>query len=178
MHEIEYKFVERFLDDNDVLLEWGSGNGTIYFSTLVKKLISLEHDIDYYSQVKKTIDVFDIKNIDLYHISGTKVENQKLQRHIAFYDYIHFPIVNNMKFNKVLIDGRARKHCAITIYDYIDEETIVFIHDFNFNNVEGYEDESYFDDILEKYYILDRVTKGRGIVALKKKIHGTDNNIY
>lgn len=169
MYELEYKFIEKYLDKNDVLLEWGSGNGTIYFSNLVKKLITIEHDIDYYNIIKKTIDAYEIKNIDLYHIQGTKVQDQKKERHIAFENYIKFPITNKLKFNKVLIDGRARKYCAIAITDYIDDETIVFIHDFNRNNVEGYEDENYFSDILEKYYIIDQVTKGAGIVALKRK---------
>lgn len=178
MHEFEYKFVEKYLNKDDVLLEWGSGNGTIYFSSLVKKLISLEHDVDYFNQIVKTIELFNIKNIEIYHISGVKVKNQKLERHIAFHDYINFPIVNNIKFDKVLIDGRARKYCAIALSEYIDDETLVFIHDFNHDNVEGYEDENYFDDILNKYYIFDRVTDGRGIVALKKKKNGFDNNIH
>lgn len=177
MHEFEFKFIENFLQKNDILLEWGSGNGTIYFSSLVKKLISLEHDKDYYDIIKKTIDAYQIKNIDLYYIPGTKVKDQKKERHIAFADYINFPIKNNLKFDKVLIDGRARKHCAISISEYIDYETLVFIHDFNFNNVEGYEDENYFNDILEKYYIFDQVTKGQGIVALKKKKNEFDSNI-
>lgn len=176
MHEFEYKFIEKFLEKTDILLEWGSGNGTIYFSNLVKKIISIEHDKDYYDIIRKTIDAYNIQNLELYHVPGVKVQNQKKERHIAFADYINFPIINNLKFNKVLIDGRARKHCAIAISDYIDYDTLVFIHDFNFNNVEGYEDENYFNDILEKYYIFDRVTKGQGIVALKKKKNGHNDN--
>lgn len=177
MHEFEYKFIEGYLDKKDVLLEWGSGNGTIYFSGLVKKLISLEHDKDYYDIIKKTIDAFNINNIELHHVPGVKVQNQKSQRHIAFEDYIKFPIVNKMEFDKVLIDGRARKHCAISIADYIGFETLVFIHDFNFNNVEGYDDENYFDDILKKYYVFDRITDGQGIVALKKRKNEFDSSV-
>jgi len=169
MHEFEYKFIEKYLDHNDTLLEWGSGNGTIYFSALVNKLISIEHDKDYYRIIKNTIDAYDIKNIDLFYVPGIKVKDQKKDRHVAFADYIKFPVVNDIKFNKVLIDGRARKHCAIFISEYIDENTLVFIHDFNYNNVEGYVDETYFDDILKYYDIFDVVESGQGIVALKKK---------
>lgn len=169
MHEFEYKFIESYLNKNDVFLEWGAGNGTIYFSNFVKKLISLEHDKDYYEIIKKTIDAYQIENIELHHVPGVKVQDQKTQRHIAFGDYIKFPIVNKLEFDKVLIDGRARKHCAISIADYISEDVLVFIHDFNHNNVEGYEDESYFDDILRCYDVFDRVEKGQGIVALKRK---------
>ena len=177
MHEFEYKFIEKYLNKNDIMLEWGSGNGTIYFSNLVKKIISLEHDRDYYDIIKKTIDVFKITNIELYHIPGIKVQDQKSQRHIAFEDYIKFPIANKLEFDKVLIDGRARKHCAISIAEYINCDTLVFIHDFNKNNVEGYEDETYFDDILKKYYVFDQITKGQGIVALKKKKNEFDGTV-
>ena len=48
----EYKFIEKYLNKDDILLEWGSGNGTIYFSGLVKKLISIEHDVDYYNLIQ------------------------------------------------------------------------------------------------------------------------------
>jgi hypothetical protein len=169
MHKHEYEFILKFLNPDDVFLEWGSGNSTLYFSSYVNKLISIEHDIDYYNMIKKTIDAYEINNIDLVYVPGVPVENQKEQRHIAFAEYIDYPIKNNLKFNKVLVDGRARKFCAISIANYIDENTIVFIHDFNHNNVEGYIDETYFDDILSVYDIVERVTEGQGIVALKRK---------
>ena len=170
MHKEEYKFIEKYLNNDDILLEWGAGSSTIYFSGIVKQIISIEHDIDYYQQFKKNIDAFNIQNVSLNYVKGVEVSDNKKFRHIAFKDYIEFPKTNNLKFTKVLIDGRARKHCAKFVYDLIDENMIVFIHDFNFNNVEGYIDEEYFDDILSKYDIIDRVTTGQGIVALKKKI--------
>jgi tRNA/tmRNA/rRNA uracil-C5-methylase (TrmA/RlmC/RlmD family) len=171
MYKHEYEFILKYLNKNDVFLEWGSGNGTLYFSTYVNKLISIEHDVDYYNIMKTAIDAYEIKNIELINVPSVAVTDQKSQRHIAFAEYINYPIKNNLKFNKVLIDGRARKFCAITIADYIDENTIIFIHDFNFNNVEGYDDESYFDDILSIYDIVERLTEGRGIVSLKKKFN-------
>ena len=170
MHKEEYKFLESFLTKDDILLEYGSGAGTIYFSGLVSKVYAIEHDIDWYNVVKTVIDNYDIKNIDLHYIKGIEVENQKTQRHIAFEEYIKSPKERNFEFTKVLVDGRARKYCAQFIAEnYDNEDLIVFVHDFNFNNVEGYEDETYFDDILKHYDIIDRVTTGQGIVALKRK---------
>jgi hypothetical protein len=170
MHKKEYKFLEKYLDENDELLEWGSGASTIYFSGLVKHVNSIEHDVDFYLPLMKNIKSFDIKNIDLHIVNGTNVTDSKKERYIQFKEYIEYPITKKMTFTKILIDGRARKHCANFIYDYIDENVIVFIHDFNFNDVEGYVDETYFDDILSKYNIFDREFTGQGIVALKKKI--------
>jgi hypothetical protein len=165
MNKVEFDLIKKYITKEDTLLEWGSGNSTIYFSGLVKKVISIEHDIDYYNQINATIKGFNIKNIDLYYIPP--VDGKDRKEHLV--NYINLPIKEKMIFNRILIDGRGRKHCADAIVDYIDKDTIVFIHDFNHDNVEGYPDPTYFDEILSKYDIVERVTEGQGIVALRKK---------
>jgi len=168
MFENEYKFVEKYIDKSDTLLEWGSGNGTIYFSGLVKKLISIEHDLDWYNTINKTISILNCDNIELVYVKPT-VMDQSINRYEQLKDYVDYPIVNQLKFDKVLIDGRARKYCAMMLYEYINDDTIVLIHDFNFNDVEGYVDDYYFSDILTYYDIIELDNENRGIVALKKK---------
>lgn len=176
MHEHEYKFIEKYLNKDDVLLEYGSGNSTLYFSDFVKKLISLEHDVDYYNSIKKCIDAYSADNVELYHVEPT-IRDKKVKRHDQLKDYIEFPVKRGFKFNRILIDGRARKECAIFIYDHISNDDIVFIHDFNSNNVEGYVDEKYHYDILEKYDIIEFDTRGQGIVALKKTNFNKNYNL-
>jgi hypothetical protein len=168
MHEHEYRFVEKYLTKDDIFLEYGSGNSTLYFSDYVKKVISLEHDVDYYNMIKKCIDAYAASNIDLYHVPPT-IRDKKIKRYDQLKDYIEFPIKQGFKFNKILIDGRARKECALFIYDHISDNDIIFIHDFNYNTPEGYADPTYHNDILEKYDIHEFEKRDRGIVALKKK---------
>ena len=170
MHKFEYEFIEKYLNSDDILLEWGSGNSTIYFSGLVKKVMTLEHDIDYYNQTENTINAFDIKNIENLYIKTKNGPPTKEYRYECLEEYINYPKNNNLEFTKVLVDGRGRKFCALSILDMIDESCIIFIHDFNHNDVEGYEDDEYFEDILNNYDIIERITDGQGIVALKKKI--------
>lgn len=171
MHYNEYKLVEKYLNKNDIFLEWGSGNSTLYYSDLVKKLITIEHDKFYWEQTEASIKVFNIKNIEnILVVSKIKLIPNKENRYKVFEEYINYPKNNNIKFTKVLIDGRGRKFCALSILDIIDENVIVFIHDFNHDDVEGYPDEEYFNDILKYYDIVERVTDGRGIVALRKKM--------
>lgn len=171
MHKFEYEFIEKYLEPNDILLEWGSGNSTIYFSGLVEKVITIEHDLDYYNQTQNTIEAFNIENVEnIYVKSKDNVPSTKEHRYECFEEYINYPKNNNLKFTKVLVDGRGRKYCALSLLDIIDENIIIFIHDFNHNNVEGYEDDTYFEDILKYYEIDNRITDGQGIVSLKKKI--------
>lgn len=68
MNEWEYKFIEKHLQPNDVLLEWGSGNSTLYWSGIVSKVISIEHDIDWINDLGTVIDAYNVKNVELHHI--------------------------------------------------------------------------------------------------------------
>lgn len=168
MHEHEYKFIEKYLKREDVFLEYGAGNSTLYFSDFVKMLFSLEHDIDYYNQIQKCIDAYDASNVKLYYVQPT-VKDKNAKRYDQLKDYIEFPVKQKLKFNKILIDGRARKECALFIHDHISKDDVVFIHDFHRNDIEGYIDENYHAEILAKYDIIEFEKRGEGIVSLKKK---------
>lgn len=167
MHEWEYKFIEKYLLPSDILLEWGCGNSTLYYSDFVSKVISIEHDVSYFTQVSNCIKAFNAKNIDLHYVPPT-IKDQSIKRYDQLKDYIEFPIKQKFNFNRILIDGRARKECAVFISQFLTADDVVFIHDFNHNNVEGYVDTNYFNDILEKYEIIEFEKRGQGIVALKR----------
>ena len=169
MHEYEYKFIEKYLTDNDILLEWGSGNSTLYFSEIVKEIITIEHDIDWSKKIEKMIELFNINNITQYTIPA-HTPNPIPCRYEQFKDYVEFPKKEKLIFNKVLIDGRARKYCAKSIWNIISDDCIIFIHDFN---------RSDYQMILKYYDIIEQITNGQGIVALKKKKNIiTDNNYF
>lgn len=159
MHEHEYKFIEKYLNKDDILLEYGSGNSTLYFSGIVNKVISIEHDVDWIHSLNKVISAYEIKNIELHHVAPHSPD-PKPCRYSQFKDYIHYAADQKFKFTKALIDGRARKYCAKYIYDIIDNDVIVFIHDFN---------RSDYQMSLKYYDILDITTEGQGIAALTKK---------
>jgi len=169
MWEHEYKLIEKYLEPDDILLEWGSGNSTIHNSGLVKKIISIEHDIDWVYHIQKTIDAYEIDNIIIHHVPSHTPDPIPC-RYEQFKDYIEYVKIKKFKFNKVLIDGRARKYCAKSIYDMIDEDVIIFIHDFNRFD---------YQMTLKYYDVIEQLTEGQGIAALKKKkkVIG-DNNYY
>lgn len=159
MHEHECKFIEKYLNPKDTLLEWGCGNSTIYFSGLVNKIITIEHDIDWLNIIKTTINAYEIENIETHYIAAHSPEPIPC-RYEQFKDYIEYVRKNELEFTKVLIDGRARKYCAKSIYDYIDEDVIVIIHDFNRPD---------YQMTLKYYDLIEYNKEGQGIAALKKK---------
>lgn len=170
MHSYEYEFITKYLTPDDTLLEWGSGNSTVYFSGLVKKLISVEHDERWYKKIKKVVEQLEIDNVDQYLIKSHTPDPIPC-RYEQFKDYVEFPKKENFYFTKVLIDGRARKYCAKSIADYINDNCVIFIHDFNRED---------YRKVLKYYDAIEIITDGEGIAALKKKavITLSTNNEY
>jgi hypothetical protein len=162
----EYLTHEAFLNSGNenfsnrqTMLEWGVGGSTFCFSRHVYKYYAIEHDYDWYNKVCKELLKRDTSNVML---------NFALPNDREAYDYnIDVPIFNNEKgkdifkhyinyctnfpfaFDFVLIDGRARKHCAFKIHPLLKPESLVFFHDFN--------NRPYYHDILkEKYKIVEK----------------------
>lgn len=168
MHKHEYEFIEKNLSSEDTLLEWGAGSSTLYFSGLVKNVISIEHDIDWVNVIKNLIEAYNVKNVEIHHIAAHFPE-PKPCRYEQFKDYIHYPVVNKFKFTKVLIDGRARKYCAKYLYDTIDENVDVFIHDFNRPD---------YQKTLKYYDCIEKLENGQGIARLRKKKSVIEDSQY
>lgn len=168
MFEHEYKFIEKYLNKNDTFLEYGSGNSTLYFSGLVKKVISIEHDLDWINMIQKTIDAYSIDNVELIHVAANSPDPIPC-RYEQFKDYIEYSNTIKEPITKVLIDGRARKYCAKAIIDIIDFDTIVFIHDFNRED---------YQKVLKYYEPVEILTEGQGIAALKKRTHVIHDSSY
>ena len=77
--------------------------------------------------------------------------------------YANFPNKLNKKFDVVLVDGRARKWCALEVIPYLKKDSIVFIHDFWMRADRNYH------DVFEYFDVIDKVTHGQSLVALKLK---------
>lgn len=144
------------------MLEYGSGGSTLLFSKYVKAYYSIEHNLDWYFEVRKKLVDNDVRNVVQYLNDYPKgraevylsfydkwseliklVSNEKLNNYNGITDYLNpremyvwYDYVNSIdKFNIprydfVFIDGRSRINCAQKVLNYIDENSLVFIHDF------------------------------------------------
>jgi hypothetical protein len=178
METEEREMVEKYLEPHHTMLEYGSGGSTLHFSQLVKDYVSVEHNAEWYKKIKHHIG--DNCNLELIEntYNGYNIDSVFWNRlapssradwgslmsgdyYKLFKKYIEFPFSIGKKYDRILIDGRARPECAKYIYDAIDDDAVVFIHDFY---KELYDEEGrhlrqggrpHYHIVLEKYKLID-----------------------
>jgi hypothetical protein len=131
MTKNEWEFLKSYLHSDQIMLEYGSGISTGLLAKLVNTLYSIEHYKDWYNRVVKEIKGLD--NVQYLYIpkeSGAPKEDRNLDP--KFYEkYINWPKTQDVIFDVVFIDGRARQWVAESILDNIRDDSLVFIHDWN-----------------------------------------------
>jgi len=114
-------------------LEWGSGYSTYYFPKYLNEnalWISIEHDEYWANAIKHMIR----GNIKVYHIPPNNYPWTDPHNDGSYADlknYVEFPKSLGMKYDFILIDGRARKDCLICALDLLNSEGVVVLHDAN-----------------------------------------------
>lgn len=128
MHERERAVIEKHLTSEAVVMEWGSGGSTVEFSKRVKKYYSVEHNPEWYAKVKNAIP----PNVNLFFrevgtLPSDDVYNQSTYEY--YKDYLDVVYEIGEMFDVALIDGRARRLCALKIIPYLKPNAVVVIHD-------------------------------------------------
>lgn len=134
---IERAFVDLAQKNKSLnILEWGSGNGTIYFSKFLKqkkvsfKWIAIEHFIPWYKKVVSMIKENDLSgDVECYLKSPTDEPDKNIQETFDLYDYLNFPLTLGIKFDFVFVDGRKRTECLKKASKLLDPEGVLFLHD-------------------------------------------------
>ena len=157
----EIELIQSYLQPGNVMLEWGSGGSTVTFSPKVDKYYSIEHVKDWYTKVDEELNRLGLSNkVDNYLIEPDHPRTIPT-KYQEFQTYIEHVDVLSIKFDRVLVDGRARAQCAERVLPYLNEGAIVFIHDFW--------QRPQYHGVLEWYEEVSSVRHGQSIVALKKK---------
>jgi hypothetical protein len=179
MTEKEVSKIEKYIKSEDTVLEWGSGGSTLYFPNMVKKYVSIEHDINWYDKIKPDTSW----NVDFYHVPIPK-DNSKLKldalldehSHFAHLmagdtqvidgitywptrerydwhcgiDYIKKPLsLSDDKYDIVIVDGRCRAMCAYLATHILKDDGYLLFHDFV--------PRKYYHGILKYYEVIDKV---------------------
>ncbi|GAB3203717.1 putative O-methyltransferase YrrM [Pontibacter aydingkolensis] len=100
-------FLKQYLKKTDVFLETGSGNSTIWFSKLVQKIISIEHNSEWFNLVTKRIAKSGKDNIEYYLESNEFTDNTNNVPYVK--RVASFP---DASFDVILVDGKHRSQIA------------------------------------------------------------------
>ena len=158
MSEQEIKKIVQYLSPGDVMIEWGSGGSTSFFPHFVKAYYSIEHDAQWHHEILSNHLPTNVKyfHVPLDHPLTQPTQKHQVQTYIDFIDTLGVST-----FDKVLIDGRGRGWCAEKVIPYLNEDSIVFIHDYWLRK-------QYH--IVENWFeVIDHVKQGQTLVVLRLK---------
>ena len=118
------------------ILEWGSGDGTIYFSKFLKqkkinfKWVAIEHFIPWHEKVIVMLKENGLSDdVECFLKSPTYEEDKNIQETLNLDEYINFPSTLGVKFNFILVDGRKRKECLDKASSILASNGVAVLHD-------------------------------------------------
>jgi hypothetical protein len=97
-----------------VVFEFGSGNSTLFFANKVKKVISIEHNKDWYQIISKAKP----SNVEL---ALTETDSIK--------DYLQHFLTLTDKPDIVIVDGIHRNECLIKSCDNLSSNGVIILDD-------------------------------------------------
>jgi hypothetical protein len=107
------EFLQANLSPSMKALEFGSGRSTHWFSTLVGNLTSVEHNAEWYAQVKQQLANSGVCNVDYRHVP---LNHPQTEPERAEYDpppdYVAVAdAFDDGSLDFVVVDGHYRTHC-------------------------------------------------------------------
>jgi len=159
----------KFLDKANTYFEFGSGGSTYqaFIKNNVKKIYSVESDLDWHNKLKLIIGNADKINFIFNEMDvspnnwGHSGPNSTSEQKIDYSSRIEYLSKEEKKaIDLVLIDGRFRVACCLKCFNEIDDDCFIIFDDFL--NIEEYH------IVLNYYYIVEK-TEDCSMVVLKKK---------
>lgn len=112
--------LDRYLEPSMEVFEWGSGSSTLFFARRVQRVVSVEHDPDWYEKVQNRIDKEELANVELRLVEphspvegSPRFSSSKTPyRDCSFQEYVRsIRDPKTAKYDCVLVDGRSRSAC-------------------------------------------------------------------
>lgn len=107
-------FLDERLTDDLSVFEYGGGNSTLYLSTRVKRVVTLEHNAKWFELLKRQAPA----NARIIHSEVNYGGS-----------YAQAVAETGEKFDVIVIDGRDRVNCAKTAADAVSDRGVIIIDD-------------------------------------------------
>lgn len=108
------QFIGPKLNKSIELFEFGSGNSTLYYSSRVASVTSVEHDKGWYEKIKASMPA----NVQLFFCA--------LQ---PGGDYCQYAMIQPARYDIIIVDGRDRVNCCLNSLGALKENGIVVLDD-------------------------------------------------
>src|SRR5690606_14173109 len=107
-------FIEGRIHKGHTVFEYGSGNSSLYYAGRAKKVVSVEHDKDWFDK-----------------LSGSGPENSEIIfcRLQKDGEYSRMPLSLKQKFDIIIVDGRDRVNCCYHSPDALTDQGVVVLDD-------------------------------------------------
>mmetsp|Transcript_33380 Transcript_33380/g.51916 ORF Transcript_33380/g.51916 Transcript_33380/m.51916 type:complete len:327 (-) Transcript_33380:267-1247(-) len=160
--------------------EWGSGTSTLYYSQCVRNWTSIEHHHGWCKEMQSVVP----PNVEVRCVGiepeatetfgnpgkwdGSKKEFK------SYVNSIHAMGDCMDCIDVLIVDGRARKDCAIEALPYLREDSVVFVHDWVQSRMKARDQYiqilDYYDEV-EKVHVPppQRWRTSSGLIMLKPK---------
>lgn len=107
-------FIKGRIQKDHLVFEFGSGNSTFFYARLAGKVVSVEHDQDWFNKISATKPA----NSDMI-FCGLKPDG----------DYCRMPLSLAQKFNVIIVDGRDRVNCCLQGMEALTEDGVIVLDD-------------------------------------------------
>jgi hypothetical protein len=114
---VTYSFID-FISDRikkeHTIFEFGSGNSTIYYAKRAKKVVSVEHDKNWFDKISASTP------------ANSEMIFSELEKGGA---YSKMPASLGSKFDIIIVDGRDRVNCCYNSLSALTESGVVVLDD-------------------------------------------------
>ncbi len=138
------EWLDSFLTKDMIVFEWGSGGSTPFIAKRVKKIVSVEHDPEWYILISQLLKKNGISNCQYLlkepkmsgnnssDLSNPKSYLSKFYKGFSFEDYCKaIEFYPDNFFDLVFIDGRARPSCISHAFKKIRPSGYLLLDDSN-----------------------------------------------
>lgn len=115
------------------VFEWGSGSSTIWLSSRVDRVITIEHDDEFAAVIGEHLDP--LGNVELRHVRAVPSADPRIgsakkgNEGLDFFDYVHAIDAETEPFDLIVIDGRAREACLTAALPHLRPDGLVLFDD-------------------------------------------------